>query len=75
MRRFILYLTWAWEILIGGLLITPGGVFCIACGTTVDAPGYIGRSATIIVGVVAIALGVFGFATAGSAKMGVAAGR
>ena len=25
MRRVIIYLTWAWEILIGILLITPGG--------------------------------------------------
>ncbi len=75
MKRLIIYLAWAWEILIGVLLITPGGVFCIACGTAVQAPGYIGRPATMIVGVLAIVLGGFGVATAGGAKVGAAAGR
>lgn len=28
----ILVLAWAWIIVIGGLMITPGGVTCIACG-------------------------------------------
>lgn len=65
MKRWILYLTWAWEIIIGGLLITPGGVLCIACGAVVQTPGYIGETATRVVGVVAIALGVYGIATAG----------
>jgi hypothetical protein len=60
MKRWIIYLAWAWEILIGGLLITPGGVLCIACGAAVQEPGYIGRPATMFVGVVAIVLGVFG---------------
>lgn len=73
MRRLIIYLAWAWEILIGVLLITPGGVICIACGQAVDAPGYIGRPATMILGVVAIVLGAVGIATAGRAKVGAAA--
>ena len=74
MRRVIIYLTWAWEILIGILLITPGGVFCIACGTTVQAPGFIGRPATIVVGIVAIVLGVYGIvATARGARADLAA--
>src|SRR5271169_5608183 len=55
--KYILYLAWAWEILIGALLITPGGILCIACGATVEAPGYIGRPATIVLGIVAIVLG------------------
>ena len=73
MRRVIIYVTWAWEILIGILLITPGGVLCIACGTTVQAPGYIGRPATMVAGIVAIVLGVFGIvATARGARTGLA---
>jgi hypothetical protein len=72
MKRIAIYVAWAWEILIGVLLITPGGVFCIACGATVQAPGYIGRPATIVVGVLAIVLGAFGIATAGGAKIGAA---
>lgn len=73
MKRGIIYLTWAWEILIGVLLITPGGVFCIACGVAVENPGYIGRPATMVLGVVAIVLGVYGIATAGGFKAGAAA--
>lgn len=63
MKRYILYLAWAWEIIIGGLLVTPGGVLCIACGSTVQAPGYIGETATKVIGVVAILLGIYGIAT------------
>jgi hypothetical protein len=74
MRRLIIYLAWAWEILIGALLITPGGVFCIACGQAVDTSGYIGRPATIFVGVVAIALGLYGLATSGAARAVAAEG-
>ncbi len=64
MKSWIIYLAWAWEILIGVLLITPGGVFCIACGVAVEQPGYIGRPGTMLFGVLAIALGVFGLANA-----------
>ncbi|MFI5450266.1 MAG: hypothetical protein ACHQ03_10950 [Candidatus Bathyarchaeia archaeon] len=74
MKRYIVYLAWAWEILIGGLLITPRGTFCIACGTIVQAPGYIGRPATLVIGVLAIALGAVGIATAGIGKTSVAGG-
>jgi hypothetical protein len=73
MRRLIIYLAWAWEILIGVLLITPGGVICIACGQTVEAPGYIGRPATMVLGIVAIVLGAIGIATAGRARAGAGA--
>ncbi|HEY6290760.1 MAG TPA: hypothetical protein VI455_04255 [Terriglobia bacterium] len=72
MRRWIVYLAWAWEIIVGGLLITPGGIICIACGTPLQAPGYIGETATWIVGVVAILLGVFGIVTAAGARTGSA---
>jgi hypothetical protein len=74
MRRLIIYLAWAWEIIVGALLITPGGVFCIACGQVIDTSGYIGRPATIFVGVVAIALGIYGLATT-AAPAAVAAER
>lgn len=56
-------LAWAWMIIAGGLLITPGGVFCIACGAPINVPGYIGRPATIVVGMLLIAFGVFGLVT------------
>jgi hypothetical protein len=74
MRRWITYVAWAWEIIVGGLLITPGGIVCIACGTPVQAPGYIGETATRIVGVVAVVLGIYGIATAGGASAGSAGG-
>lgn len=74
MRRLITYLAWAWEIIVGGLLITPGGVICIACGVPVQAPGYIGQTATFVVGIVAIVLGIYGIATAGRAGASVAGG-
>ena len=51
-------LAWAWMIVIGGLLITPGGVFCIACGK--NSPGYIGDTAVLVLGLVSIALGAVG---------------
>jgi hypothetical protein len=41
---------WVWIIIIGGLMITPGGVECIVCG----------RRLTRALGVVSIALGVWG---------------
>jgi hypothetical protein len=65
MRRWILYLAWAWEIIIGALLITPRGVVCIACGYDFQTPGYIGRPATMFFGVVAIVLGLYGFISSG----------
>jgi hypothetical protein len=74
MRRLIIYLAWAWEIIIGALLITPGNIVCIACGQVIDTSGYIGRPATIFVGVVAIALGIYGLATT-AAPAAVAAER
>lgn len=49
--RLFRALTWAWIIVIGGLMITPGGIDCIVCGPLV----------TDIIGVVSIVLGVAGF--------------
>lgn len=46
-------LAWAWIIIIGALMITPGGVDCIACG----------RGLTNLLGLVSIGLGVLGIAS------------
>jgi hypothetical protein len=73
-RRLITYVAWAWEIIVGGLLITPKGIVCIACGVPVQAPGYIGETATWVVGMVAIVLGIYGIATAGRAGASTASG-
>ena len=43
-------LAWAWLIVIGGLMITPGGVSCPRCGPIL----------TRVLGVVSIVLGVLG---------------
>ena len=56
--RFTRYLAWAWMIVVGGLLIVPGHVFCIACGP--GNPGYIGDTAVLVVGLVSVALGALG---------------
>lgn len=43
-------LAWAWIIIIGGLMITPGGISCIACGVT----------GTQVFGVINILIGAVG---------------
>ena len=68
MRRFILYLTWAWEILIGVILLTPKGPLCIACTGAVEPPDFIGRTAVVTIGVISIVLGVLGFASGAGAQ-------
>lgn len=72
--RFVRYLAWAWMIIVGGLLITPGGVWCIACGQVVNQPGYIGQTATMILGIGAVLLGLIGIGTEAKAGAGAAAG-
>ena len=54
------YLAWAWIIIIGGLMITPGGTWCIKCGP--GDPGYIGDPVINVLGVVSIAIGIAGLA-------------
>lgn len=56
--RFTRVLAWAWLIIVGGLLITPKGVICIACGR--NSAGYIGDTAVLVLGLVSVALGVVG---------------
>lgn len=41
---------WAWIIMTGVLMITPGGVYCIACGPIVSP----------IMGVISILIGISG---------------
>jgi hypothetical protein len=65
------YLAWAWVILIGGLLITPGGVLCIRCGPS--SPGYIGDAPVILLGLVSIVAGIAGIV--GQARVGARGGR
>jgi hypothetical protein len=74
MKRLITYVAWAWEIIVGGLLITPKGIVCIACGIPVQAPGYIGETATWVAGVVAVVLGIYGIATSGRTNASAAGG-
>ena len=44
-------LAWAWIIIVGGLMITPGGIECIACGPLISK----------VLGVISVAIGVAGF--------------
>jgi hypothetical protein len=57
MSRFLILFAWAWLIIIGALMIYPGGVQCIACGVTL----------TRIIGVISVLVGVGGFVTGRSA--------
>lgn len=50
MPKFIIVLAWAWIIVIGGLIITPGGIHCIKCGPTLN----------LLIGLVSIVLGLAG---------------
>ncbi len=71
--RIVRYVAWVWFIIIGGLIITPKGIFCIVCGQNITQPGYIGETATLIVAIVAIVLGLVGIATEGRAQLAGAA--
>ncbi len=57
-RPWLLVLAWAWLLLLGALLITPGGVLCIKCGPA--DPGYLGDTVINVLGLVAVALGAAG---------------
>jgi hypothetical protein len=71
--KLVRYLAWAWIIVIGALMITPGGIWCIACGQIINQPGYVGQTGVMILGIGAIILGLVGIATEGKAAAGVAA--
>lgn len=55
-------LAWAWIIVVGGLMITPGGVGCIKCGPT--DPGYLGDPVIYVLAIGAIVIGVIGLINA-----------
>jgi murein DD-endopeptidase MepM/ murein hydrolase activator NlpD len=62
-RRLFMVIAWAWLIFIGGLMITQGGIDCIACGPV----------GTRILGVVSIGLGILGFVVSRLGARGKAA--
>ena len=64
MLKYIPSLAWAWIIIVGGLMIYPRGVECIACGATL----------TKVFGVISIALGVLGFLSGRAAVPGKSVG-
>ncbi|HEX9943568.1 MAG TPA: hypothetical protein VGG03_16265 [Thermoanaerobaculia bacterium] len=51
MARYIGPLAWAWIIIVGGLMLFPGGIECIKCGPTL----------TKVLGVISILIGIAGF--------------
>jgi hypothetical protein len=55
---WIYYLAWAWLIVIGALMITPGGVICIACGP--GEPGYLGGTVIRVLGGISVLIGLTG---------------
>lgn len=64
MMKYIPSIAWAWIIIVGGLMIYPKGIDCIACGAT----------GTKVAGVISVALGVLGFLS-GRASSAQAAGK
>jgi hypothetical protein len=50
MPKIIIVLAWAWIIIVGGLMITPGGITCIRCGPTLS----------MLIAVISIVLGLAG---------------
>jgi hypothetical protein len=51
-------LTWAWIIIIGGLILTPGGLDCTKCGPLFNQ----------LLGIVSIGLGIAGLVSMGIAR-------
>jgi hypothetical protein len=50
-NKLIMRLTYVWIIIIGGLIIYPGGIIeCLLCG----------RVGNILIGVISVALGIAG---------------
>lgn len=70
MHRFFYVFVWVWMIIVGGLLITPGGIFCIVCGANIDASGYIGKPAVFVIGIVSIIIGIIGLVASKKNKGG-----
>lgn len=62
-KKWVPMVAWAFMIVIGGLLITPGGYMCIKCGVDINAPGYIGDMFVQLAGIASIGIGTIGVAT------------
>jgi len=62
--RLVESIAWVWTVLVGVLLITPGGTWCISCRVPVPEPGYVGELATLSLGAGSIAIGIAGIAHA-----------
>jgi hypothetical protein len=63
-KSMIIDTVWATlAIVVGALLITPRGVFCIKCGVPFEVPGYIGDPAVTVLGLGLIVFGIYGFMT------------
>jgi hypothetical protein len=52
LTKFFRPLAWAWIIILGGLMITPGGINCIVCGLFL----------TRLMGIISILIGISGLA-------------
>ena len=50
MPKIIIVLAWAWIIIVGGLMITPGGISCLRCGASLK----------LVIAIVSIVLGLAG---------------
>jgi hypothetical protein len=61
-------IAYLWFIIVGGLIITPNGIWCIRCGP--GAPGFIGDTAAILVGVISVVLAVAGLGLGQKLKSG-----
>jgi len=59
-HRFFYFLTCIWMIAVGSILITPVGIFCIFCGTTIDVSGFIGITTVFGIGIISISAGTIG---------------
>jgi hypothetical protein len=70
MHRFFYVFAWVWMIIVGVLLITPGGIFCIVCGATIDAAGFIGKTPVFVMGIVSIFIGIIGLVASKKNKGG-----
>jgi hypothetical protein len=49
--KYVLVLAWAWLIILGALMITPGGVQCLVCGVLL----------TKVLGLLSIIVGIAAF--------------
>jgi hypothetical protein len=68
MNKIIRQLAWAWVIIIGALMIVPGGIYCIACGPLLN--NLLGIASIVIGAAAGVATNMGGRAASGSAARG-----